>query len=157
MTFKPKTLTRGAVLSQEGVNLIEKVVLRMHSRWSPTIALDLGLDGIIELCDPSTHEPLNLVLHVQSKATDKPFDHETGTSFEYLCRERDVVYWLRGDARVSLIVSQPSTDEAYWADTRAVFAEPARRAARKIKFDKARDAFTADAFPRVFDLARPRK
>jgi hypothetical protein len=156
VAMKPKSLTQQNVRGQQGVNLVEAVVLRMHSRWSPTTALDMGIDGIIELCDPTTREPLNLVLHVQIKATDRAFDRETAESFEYRCEERDVHYWLSGNARVLLIVVRPSANELYWADIRSALSDPARRANRRVVFDKKRDIFTPAAFSRLLELARPR-
>jgi len=42
------------------VNLIERVVLDMESSWTPTGALEVGIEGYIELFDPATRKPLGL-------------------------------------------------------------------------------------------------
>ena len=54
---------------QKGINLIERVVLDMGCSWSPTGALDVGIDGYIELFDPSTGAALGKLLAVQSKVS----------------------------------------------------------------------------------------
>ena len=46
---RPKTISGTAVTGQKGVNLIERVVLDMESSWTPTGALEVGIDGYIEL------------------------------------------------------------------------------------------------------------
>ena len=129
--MKPKTLSKQALIGQRGVNLIERIVLDMGSRWVPSPVLDVGIDGIIELCDPTTGAALGIVLHVQSRATEERFTAETVDSFEYLCSERDLDYWMQGNAPVVLVVSRPGNNEAYWVSIKDYFADPNRRSARR--------------------------
>jgi hypothetical protein len=66
---KPKVLSEQALIGQRGVILIERIVLAMGSRWVPSPVLDVGIDGVIELADPTSHAALGIMLHVQSRAT----------------------------------------------------------------------------------------
>lgn len=135
-----------ALIGQRGVNLIERIVLDMGSRWVPSPVLDVGIDGVIELCDPTTRAALGIVLHVQSRATEERFTAETAESLEYLCQERDLDYWMQGNAPVVLVVSRPGSDEAYWVSVKDYFADAKRRAGRRVVFNKTRDRFSPGAF-----------
>ena len=106
-----KKVAPQGVIGQLGANLIERIVLRMNYIWRPTSIFVVGIDGEIELCDPATGEATNNIVKVQAKATTRPFQAETPDSFEYLCEQRDLDYWLRGNAPVVLIVCRPDTDE----------------------------------------------
>jgi hypothetical protein len=140
---------------QQGINLIERIVLEMGCIWNPTGPLDIGIDGTIELCDRDTGEPLGLFLHIQSKATDFAWERETADGFDYTCRSQDVDYWMQGNAPVLLIVSRPGRDEAYWISIKDYFRDPARRQNRRAHFEKAKDRFTPDAYAALFELAKP--
>src|SRR2546421_1765397 len=131
-----KTLPPQMTLSQRGVNLIEKIVLEMGCRWQQTSATDVGIDGIIELFDPSTRAPLGIVLHVQSKATEAYWESESPEGFSFACRREDVEYWLQGNAPVLLIVSRPKTSEAYWVSIKDYFADPERKRSLQVHFNK---------------------
>ena len=143
------------LIGQRGVNLIERLVLEMGFCWYPT-HLETGIDGIIEIRDSATGIVTNSIIQVQSKATEQQFQAETGTSFEYLCKERDLDYWLNGNAPVILVRSRPSTNEAYWVSIKDYFADPARRRTRKITFDKADARFDTSCRDRLAELAIPR-
>lgn len=117
----------------------------------------MEFDGRIELVDPVTQEALNLTLLVQSKASTLPFPGETDTSFRYTCRERDLHYWLGGNATVILVLSHPDDNEAWWVDIQDAFADTARRASRTVTVDKRRQVFDASAAPELLRRAmKPR-
>lgn len=109
---RTKTLPGRVRRGQEGINLIERIVLEMGSSWSPTGALDVGIDGYIELFAPATNEALGKILAVQSRVLTT-FANETEEGFEYSCDERDLSYWLDGNMPVLLIISRPERNEAY--------------------------------------------
>lgn len=153
---KPKTLSKQAISGQRGVNTIESLVLSFGSKWNPTSALDVGIDGDIELCDPETGEALGLLIRVQSKAVTGPFLAETASSFEFVCDERDLDYWFKGNVPVILVVSRPASREAYWISVRDYFADAAVRSIRRVVFNKAQDIFDSLALPRLLALAAPR-
>jgi hypothetical protein len=66
--------------------------------WYPTGSIEAGIDGIIELRDPSTGETFNTVIQVQSKATEGQFQAETSEEFDYLRIARD---WERTKGKYS--------------------------------------------------------
>jgi uncharacterized protein DUF4365 len=151
-----KKIHANAIKGQQGINLIEAVVYDMGFVWYPTGQIEAGIDGYIEIRDPVTGAVTNLIIQVQSKATEQPFVAESTTSFEYLCDARDLTYWMAGNAPVILVVSRPSTHEAYWIAVKEYFSDPARLQARKVVFDKVRNRFEASCRKALIDLAMPR-
>src|SRR5216683_4910369 len=109
-----KIITSQSIIGQQGISLIQNRVLQIKWLWHQTSVFDAGIDGYIELRDPTTGAALNSIIQVQSRATQGRFTAETDTSFEYLCSEKELGYWLAGNAPVILICSRPNTDEAYW-------------------------------------------
>lgn len=163
MTMEGKTSGNGkkvslqATIGQQGINLIEQIVLGMGSAWHPgNASLDAGIDGEIELVDASTREATNAIIRVQSKATTRPFPLETEHSFEWPCDQRDIDYWMSGNAPVILVVSRPRSGEAYWISVKDYFNTPARRKSGRVRFDKRMMCFTAESAPALFALAVPK-
>src|SRR5438128_1460694 len=124
---RKKVIHPNAVIGERGIALIAQRVWAMGYVWYPTGGVEAGIDGHIELRDPETGEAFNCVIRVQRKATSGPFQGETATGFHYICDERDLDYWLRGNAPVVLVVSRPSTDEAYGVSIKDYFRDPAVR------------------------------
>ncbi len=148
-----KKIHRNGLIGQAGVNLIERVAIEMGCIWNQSGGLEAGIDGYIELRDAKTGAMFNSIVQVQSKAVDRAFTVETATGFEFLCDERDLDYWLGGNAPVILVVSRPASGEAYWVSIKEYFRDPTVRKARKVRFDKARDRFDAGARDALFRLA----
>ncbi|MCC6191706.1 MAG: DUF4365 domain-containing protein [Anaerolineales bacterium] len=145
-----------SLLGQQGINLIERIVLEMGYLWYPTGPLEAGIDGLIEIRNRDSGAVTNLILQVQSKATSQPFQAETEDRFEYVCEERDLDYWLQGNAPVILIVSRPAASEAYWISIKGYFADPATRTTRKVLFNKTRDRFSPSSAHGLLSIAAPR-
>ncbi|WP_203612234.1 DUF4365 domain-containing protein [Amycolatopsis sp. SID8362] len=150
-----KKVSRQTLIGEAGIALIHARVTKMGFLFHPR-RVDHGIDGHIDLVDPSSAEVLNLVLLVQSKASTRPFTAETETSFRYTCDERDLGYWLRGNAPVILVLSHPEQNEAWWVDVRAEFADPLRRKSRTVTVDKQLQVFDATAAPELLRCAAPR-
>ena len=55
---KAKRFTLQMRLGQEGINMIERTCLGMHCTWNATGALDVGIDGYIEMFDRTTGDAL---------------------------------------------------------------------------------------------------
>lgn len=140
-TASGKKIHQHSIVGQQGVNLIERIVLDMGFIWYPSGTLEAGIDGIIEIRDPATGTVFNSIIQVQSKATQGTFKNETPDNFEYVCDARDLDYWLQGNAPVILIVSRPSTEEAYWVSIKDYFSDSRKRENRWVRFDKKRDRF----------------
>ena len=151
-----KRIAKQGVIGQLGVNLIERIVLQMRYIWRPTGLFDAGIDGEIEVCDPTTGEATNAIIKVQVKATTLPFHEETDSSLSYTCEQRDLDYWLRGNAPVVLVVCRPDDDEAYWVSIKDYFRELPVRQKRKIVFDKKADRFDPSCAHRLKLLALPK-
>ncbi len=150
----PKTISQQGVSGQQGINLIERVVLEMGSRWTPSGPNEIGIDGYIELFDPASHLPLNITVAVQSKVVAAIGDN-SNPSFDYWCDANDVEYWLNGNTPVVLIVSSPASNESYWISVKDFFkdwtpADPAR-----VTFVKDRHRFSRDSFRVLVAVAAP--
>jgi hypothetical protein len=148
-----KKIRATGITGQQGVALIETTVLKMGSIWHPTGGLEAGTDGYIEFRDPTTGEMLNLHLPVQSKATTTQLSSETETRAAYVCAQEDLDYWMKGNKPIVLVVSRPSTGEAYWVSVKDYFKDPAHRKSRKVWFDKASDRFDESALQHLLAVA----
>ena len=151
---KRKQIGQSDMRGDSGVALIHRVVNEMGFLWN-ALHLEAGVDGLIEIRDAVTEEVSNCIIQVQSKAGSSYFKAETDTSFEFLCKERDLDYWLRGNAPVILVVSRPDNDEAYWISVKEYFKDPRKRKDRKVVFDKARDRFEQASRDKLAALALP--
>jgi len=150
-----KRYTASAQIGEAGLRLVSHLVAgRLGFIWHDR-RVDHGIDGEIELVDSSSGTPLNAIVLVQSKAQDRPFPGETVDAFHYLCDERDIDYWMGGNAPVILVCSHPQTGEAWWASVKDVFADPARRRSRRVDFVKAQARFDETAAPQLLGLAIP--
>ncbi len=145
-----------SILGQRGANLIERIVLEMKYAWRQLLIFDVGVDGDIEICDPVTGEATNTIIRVQAKATSNPFQSETDNSFTYTCDQRDLDYWLRGNAPVILIVCRPDKNEAYWISVKEYFKELNIQKSRKVHFDKKNNRFDVSSAEDLKRLALPK-
>jgi hypothetical protein len=151
-----KKISKSDIIGDQGIALIHQRVSGMGFLWHPT-GLEAGIDGFIEIRNDETDEVTAHFVLVQSKATNVVrFTAETEISFEYLCDERDLDYWLNSNAPVVIIVSRPNKNEAYWACIKDRFKDLATRKARRINFDKNRDRFDATARAAIAKLAMPK-
>ena len=151
-----KKVTSQSIIGQQGVNLVEQIVLRMKYAWRPTPIFDVGIDGEIEIRDPLTGEMTNTIIKVQVKATTQQFQAETNNSFEYRCEQKDLDYWLHGNVPIILVVCRPYDSEAYWVSIRDYFSDPAIQKTRKILFDKQRNRFDVSCANDLKKLALPK-
>jgi Domain of unknown function (DUF4365) len=138
-----KKISQNDMIGALGINLIQKICLDMGFLWHPT-GLEAGIDGYIEIRLESG-EVTNCIIQVQSKATDKPFESETPSSFEFRCSPKDLQYWLGGNAPVILVRSRPNTGEAYWISIKDYFSDVSTRKSSKIVFDKLKHRFDSTA------------
>lgn len=154
---KGKFVHANSLIGQQGINLIASTVAEMGYIWTPTTGhSDAGIDGYIEIRRMDTGEATNFILQVQSKATAREWENETGENFDFRCDERDLNYWLQGNAPVILIVSRPKSNEAYWISIKEYFSDLEKRKARKIRFNKRQDVFASVAASALTGKAMPR-
>jgi hypothetical protein len=83
--MRPKVIARNTHVGQQGVNLIERIVLGMGYLWHLTVVFDAGIDGEIEIRDEVTGEVYSARIAVQSKAVHSGFDNETDSGFDFYC------------------------------------------------------------------------
>jgi hypothetical protein len=153
-----KTLSQQTFVGQQGVNLIERRVQSMGYWWYPSAVQEVGIDGHLEIRDSQTGRMTNLIIQVQSKATERPWTRERDDSFEYICEEADLEYWLAGTAPVVLVLNRPSKDEAYWVSVKDYFkANPDHRKPRRIAINKESCRFDESAANALLRLAAPKE
>lgn len=126
----------------------------MGFAWNPT-QTDQGIDGTIEIVNPSNREATNLIIQVQVKATSTEFQSNSDTAFSFSCDSADIDYWLHGNAPVIIIVCQPKSGEAYWKDIKAYFNDPKNKDTNTVRFIKAADRFDASVGQLLAELAKP--
>ncbi len=155
--LKGKFVRSSSLTGQQGINLIATIVAELGYLWTPTSGhADAGIDGYIEIRKTDTGEATNFILQVQSKATAGEWENETDGAFVFRCDERDLTYWLQGNAPVVLVVSRPKTNEAYWISIKDYFRDLEARKSKKINFDKKKNIFNASAATALVDRAMPR-
>lgn len=148
---KAKRLTLQMRLGQEGINMIERTCLDMHCAWNATGALDVGIDGYIEMFDRTTGDALGKHLAVQSKAVTS-LANDRGDTFDFSCDPRDIVYWRHGNMPVLLIVSRPSTGEQYWVSIKDYFDDPEHQSSSTVRFHKARNRFCEASYAELMRI-----
>jgi hypothetical protein len=152
---RPKTISAQGITGQRGINLIENILLEMGSRWTASGPNEVGIDGYIELFDPSSRESLGLTLAVQSKVVSAI--GEAGPTFEYRCDVSDLEYWLRGNTPVILIVSNPPAGEAYWVWIQSYFEDWTPSVSTRVTFVKSQNRFDTSSLKQLAEIAAPRK
>lgn len=151
----PKKFTESQHKGHAGIGLIHMLISEMGHEWHDRV-VDVGIDGSIELRDPSNGLMSNQHVMVQSKASDERFPGETDDGFWYLCDEADIEYWMKSkDNPVVLICSHPKERKAWWVHVQPWFKVPANRASRRIAFNKATQAFDGDFTGKLFALVDP--
>ncbi len=150
----PKFLRKSAIKGQYGVNVVERLVLKMGYKWiRGDAALDTGIDGEIEIRDPETQEAKNLILRVQVK-TRSELDANSTESFRFTCSPDDLDYWMQGNAPVILVVVKIPEDDVWWVSIKDYFQDSNRRQSRQIEFHKERDRFNERAAVPLRELAQ---
>ena len=154
----PKKITESDIIGAKGVALVARRVADMGFLWYPTGGVEPGTDGFVEIRDPASGEMVASVVKVQSKATKggRSWQRKTSDSFEYVCKEKDISYWLSGNVPVVLVCSDIETDEACWKLVSEYFRDPANRASRRVVFDRQRDRFDQPAAKVLMEIAVPK-
>lgn len=153
-----KKLTTNQISGKTGVHLFSVRVLGAGLSFHETGALDTGIDGFIELRDPTTNEVRAQYIAAQLK-TVSTLAEDTGELFTYRVEQRDLDYWLGSNAPVILVVVHLETELVFWKSIQGYFDEPERKRSRKIVFNRREDELTVASAPRFADLvasfARP--
>jgi hypothetical protein len=148
---RAKIPSKEGMLGQQGVTLIQKIVGEMKCLWAPGAPNEVGLDGTIELCDPTTGRALSKILGVQSKAVTN-FLNDNADAFDFRIERRDLDYWKGGNIPVLLVVSKPDTEEVYWVAVNEYFSKPENRDTLRVRFNKRVCRFTRESIHQLLDL-----
>lgn len=77
--------------------------------------LETGIDGMMELRDPSTHAMLGKWIGVQVKTTEGgKYTAETEVKFEYLLDPADLAYWRQSNLSLIIVLVRLSDHSMYW-------------------------------------------
>jgi hypothetical protein len=151
---RPKKVTPQTLIGEGGVAIIARRVNEMGYLYHDR-RVDHGIDGEIELVS-TDGDALNLVVMVQSKASNRPHAFETADSFQWTADQADLDYWLSGNAPVIVVLSRPADDLAWWVDVRAEFSDARRRAARTVNVSKHKQSFDKSAAAAIMRIGVPR-
>ena len=133
-----KKITDNQILGELGETAVKKLVLEMGMIYEHRGRLEAGIDGLVELRDPSTHAPLGKLLGVQVKSTAVgQYLRETADRFDYLLKPEDLAYWRQSNIPVLIVLWRGSDDSAYWKEV--TDAVPGNE--RLLRFHKTDDAF----------------
>ncbi|HBJ36087.1 MAG TPA: hypothetical protein DDZ51_15335 [Planctomycetaceae bacterium] len=133
-----KRITDAQILGEMGVNLIQKMVLKMGFTWHPSNQpVEAGIDGWVELRDDATGQVKNCWIPVQSKAVSEIIEAKGAPT--YYCKPADLQYWLEGSTPVILVVSVPEDEIAYWVNIKDYFRDKDSKNDKTIRFDPIED------------------
>ena len=134
----PKKITDNQILGELGETAVKKIVLEMGMIYEHRGRLEAGIDGLIELRDPSNQAPLGKLLGVQVKSTATgQYLRETPDHFDYLLRREDLIYWRQSNIPVIIVLWRQSDNAAYWKDVTDAIPGTERR----LRFSKTTDVF----------------
>lgn len=108
-----KGYPKSARVERLGVALVQSVVAEMGHIWREKSVSDVGIDGEIELVDPTTERATGRLLMVQVKSRSGLDERADGT-VRFTCSEEDLDYWLSGTAPVLLVLVSTDAREAWF-------------------------------------------
>ncbi len=149
-----KTVTDSQLLGELGETVVKKIVLETGFIYEQRGRLEAGIDGLIELRDPKTKEPLGKFLGVQVKATDSgKYVRETDSHFEYLLKPDDLAYWRQTSIPVIVVLWRQYDNSAYWKDV----TDCKRGEERRLTFNKQTDIFDPSCADAIGSLTIDRR
>jgi len=152
---RPKTISSQGLAGQQGVNFIERIVLEMGSRWTPSGPNEVGIDGYIELFDPNSRQALGVTVAVQSKVVTA-LAGDSKLTIDYWCDASDLEYWLNGNTPVILVVSNPASHEGYWVSIKDYFKDWTPTGSTRVTFVKSQHLFSVGSLRQLVAVAAPK-
>lgn len=126
----------------QGEQLVSARASAMGFAFHGLNRLETGIDGMMELRDPTTHAMLGRWVGVQVKTTeDGKYTAETEGKFEYLLDSTDLEYWRQSNIPVIIVLVRLSDCSMYWQQVDAGRLDDPRR----LDIDKKRDVFAQNA------------
>jgi hypothetical protein len=143
-----KKLSEQQIIGQQGVHLLGGRLLSVGLSFQSSGPLDAGIDGFLELRDPSTGEVRAQWITAQLKTQKEGrFVEETDEGFSYICRQQDLDYWLGSNVPMVLFVARLSDGRIFWKAIHTWFSDADRRRSRKVVFDKSKDELNQASLP----------
>ncbi len=144
-----KTITDNQVHGELGEVLARAAFLKIGFLYEPRGRLESGVDGLVELRNPTTGQALGRILAVQVKTTEKGrYTAETNDGFEYLLEPNDLDYWRQSNIPVVIVLCRLSDETMYWKPVEhGLLNEP-----RRLRISKSEDVLDATAADRLGGL-----
>lgn len=158
-TVRHKTISQNQITGERGVAMVKERIHAMGFLFSTTGQTEAGIDGFIEVRDPTTGHVGARIVAVQIKTTEAArYTAETDDSLEYLCDAADVQYWQQGNIPVIVVLVRVADATLYWSPAPET-GHPADRETRRLRISKTQHRFdqgAADAIAQLtIDQARP--
>lgn len=123
-----KKITDNQILGERGEALVKAAFLEIGFLYEPRGRLEAGVDGLVELRDPSTGQVRGLILAVQVKTMlEGRYSYETDDGFEYLLDANDLDYWRQSNIPVVIVLCRLSDKTLYWKPVEHGLAGEPRR------------------------------
>lgn len=115
----------GANYSQErlGIAAIQNYAAQHRQIWRETGTGDVGVDGHLEFVNRDGFATSQIVA-VQVKSGPSYFKHRTAEGWKFYPEDKHRHYWELFPLPVLLILYNPDTEIAYWADVRQALRSP---------------------------------
>lgn len=148
-----KRISDQQVLGEQGAALVDARTHAMGFLFKRYGSPEAGIDGLIELRDPTTNRVGGRFIAVQVKTRqNRPYTAETEAGFEYLCEPDDVAYWQQANLPVIIVLVRLSDDSLYWKlAPRGVPANDPD--SRRLRIAKATEQFDGRAAAAIAQLA----
>ncbi len=144
-----KTITEAPIIGQRGEQFVSYRAYEMGFVFTPHGPLEAGMDGFLEIRDPSSGRATGQFVAVQVKTIKEgTYARETDTGFTYTMREEDLAYWRGANIPVIIVLVHLKKQVAYWKSVEAGQGD----GHRQLQFDKRRDAFDKDAGDAIASL-----
>src|ERR1700676_193452 len=147
-------LTKSQQIGATVEHLVAKLISEMGHIWRPNTS-DFGIDGQVEVADRNSNAT-GTTISVQVKSTSAArMPGETHSRFTYTCGAKDLDYWMGASEPVLLIVVRLDQERAWWKRLDTWFADPHRRKARVVEFDKVDDLLGRGSVHQIAAAATP--
>jgi len=148
-----KKISDQQILGEQGAALVDERTHAMGFLFKRYGSPEAGIDGLIELRNPTTGHVGGRLIAVQVKTRqDRPYTAETEDGFEYLCDLDDVAYWQQANLPVIIVLVHLSDNSLYWkpAPSRVSANDPD---IRRLHISKAVERFDVRAADAIAQLA----
>jgi hypothetical protein len=144
-----KKLSPQQLVGQRGELQVADRALAMGFAFQGFNRLETGVDGMMELRDPTTHAMSAKWIGAQVKTTEKGrYTAETSEGFEYLLNLSDLDYWEGSNIPIIIVLVRIEDGAMFWKPVDCGRkGEP-----RRLIFDKAKDVFDVSAADAVAAL-----